>query len=278
MRQFLCPVAPNKNGMLEVSGKDYKYLRQVLRIKSGDMISLRLPDETLENATVCSINENAKNVVFQICAKSGHSVNRGVQACETENAFSNTEYWLFQFVARPAKMEQIIRQAVECGVKYIVPVEGVFSQKQNVLAMLNGKKERIERIVREARQQSGSSVETCVMQPVSVEQAVELWKDVCAKNGECNNLALVLYERTEKTQSLHKVVAEHCKNSKKTIAAVAVGCEGGISCEEIDLLLQGKFVPVHFAVNILRCETASVYGLAALQSAFLEKELWEFKE
>ena len=95
---------------------------------------------------------------------------------------------------------------------------------------------------------------------------------------DCNKLSLALYERTEKTLPLHKVVAENCKQEKKTIAALAVGCEGGISPEEMEILLEKEFVPVHFDVNILRCETASIYGLAALQSAFLEKELWEFKE
>jgi len=278
MRQFLCSVAPCKNGMLEVSGKDYKYLRQVLRIKSGDMVSLRLPDGSLENATVCAVNDGAKVVVFQLCAQAGRSVTRGVQAQETKNAFTNVEYWLFQFVARPSKMEQIIRQAVECGVKYIVPVEGVFSQKQNVLAMQSGKKERIAKIVREARQQSGSAVESCVLECVSLSKAMELWKKACEDFGDCNSLSLALYERTEKTLPLHKVVAENCKQEKKTIAALAVGCEGGISPEEMEILLEKEFVPVHFDVNILRCETASIYGLAALQSAFLEKELWEFKE
>ena len=49
-------------------------------------------------------------------------------------------------------------------------------------------------------------------------------------------------------------------------AAIAVGSEGGISPEEVRLLEEkGLFVPVHFAVNILRCETAALYGIAAVQ-------------
>ena len=48
--------------------------------------------------------------------------------------------------------------------------------------------------------------------------------------------------------------------------ALAVGCEGGIGPDEVELLMQGGFIPVHFAGNILRCETAAVYGIAAVQS------------
>ena len=29
---------------------------------------------------------------------------------------------------------------------------------------------------------------------------------------------------------------------------------------------KGLFEPIHFAVNILRCETAALYGIAAVQS------------
>ena len=35
--------------------------------------------------------------------------------------------------------------------------------------------------------------------------------------------------------------------------------------EEIQILMNSGFAPVHFAGNILRCETAAIYGLAAVQ-------------
>ena len=37
------------------------------------------------------------------------------------------------------------------------------------------------------------------------------------------------------------------------------------SPEEIQILMNSGFAPVHFAGNILRCETAAIYGLAAVQ-------------
>lgn len=59
--------------------------------------------------------------------------------------------------------------------------------------------------------------------------------------------------------------------------ALAVGCEGGISPAEAQLLKANGFIPVHFAGNILRCETAAVYGIAALQNAAAEAPLPEAK-
>jgi 16S rRNA (uracil1498-N3)-methyltransferase len=57
-----------------------------------------------------------------------------------------------------------------------------------------------------------------------------------------------------------------------------VGAEGGISPEELDFAQKHGFVPVHFATNILRCETAALYGIAALQNAVVEKKVWQFKK
>ena len=62
---------------------------------------------------------------------------------------------------------------------------------------LSGKKiERLERIVREARQQSGSPIETKVLEPVTVEGAVDLWNKMKEDaGGEEKSAGFVLSER-----------------------------------------------------------------------------------
>ena len=107
-------------------------------------------------------------------------------------------------------------------------------------------------------------METTVLAPVTTEQAAAFWEEQCA--GEKDTAAVILWERSENTVPL-KTVLEGKKIRK---AAVAVGCEGGISAGEVQVLQKGGFVPVHFATNILRCETAALYGIAAVQSMILE--------
>jgi 16S rRNA (uracil1498-N3)-methyltransferase len=138
MRQLIVEKGKEKNGLIQLDGKDYRYLRQVLRVRPGDMISVRLPDGSLNNATVAQIDENARRVTLQICADtSGHgdaakSITRGVQAEDIEgaglsvNGAEGVEYWLFQFLPRPQKFELIVRQATECGVAVIIPVVGEY--------------------------------------------------------------------------------------------------------------------------------------------------------
>ena len=298
MRQFIINGQKIKNGLIIIDGKDFRYLRQVLRVKLGDMISVRLESGELEQATVARVDEKARVVVLQICAGAGFgsglgagtsgargagaaggvsgaeagTITRGVQAGELDSVGSNApEFWLFQFITKPQKFELIVRQATECGVRKIIPVKGEFSEKSSIMALEGGgaKRERLERIIREARQQSGSPVNTEVTEPMTLEAAIELWNADASEVGKGEKQAFVLYERTERTVDLHETIAQAGKENIKKVC-VACGCEGGISPSEIEILCEkGLFHPIHFAVNILRAETAALYGIAAVQSAIL---------
>ncbi len=283
MRQFIVEKGKEKNGLIKLDGKDYRYLRQVLRVRSGDMISVRLADGSLKNATVAQIDEGARTVLLQLCADTGKTITRGVQAGELEADAENAggaagvEYWLFQFLPRPQKFEQIVRQATECGVAVIVPIVGEYTEKSSAQALMGAKKERLQKIIREARQQSGSPVDTRVTEPVSLDKAIELWctgspvvecpSGRIETTADVGSVAFVLSERGDCDGNLRTVVEDAGGCGKIKRAAIAVGSEGGISPDEVKLLEEkGLFVPVHFAVNILRCETAALYGIAAVQT------------
>ena len=276
MRQFIVENKQIHKGLIQLEGKDYRYLRQVLRVRAGDMISVRLPDGSLNNATVAKIDESSRRITLQLCAGTGETITRGVQAAELSgvtgadgsdaSGMGGVEYWLFQFLPRPQKFELIVRQATECGVAVIVPVVGEYTEKSSAQALAGAKRERLDRIIKEARQQSGSPVDTKVLEPMSLEKAVELWgtSTPLSDNGEA--VAFVLSERDDCSGNLRTSVQKAGGLEKIKRAAIAVGSEGGISPDEVRLLEEkGLFVPVHFAVNILRCETAALYGIAAVQ-------------
>lgn len=289
MRQYIAQAPLSRDGMLTVSGKDYRYFKQVLRIAVGDMVQVRFLDGSLQSMTVCRIDERSRRIVLQICAP---LADEACAASDSENmpqaADMQTELWLFQFVARSAKMDVIIRQATECGVSVIVPVLGEYSQ--NAAADRNFRSDRYDRIIREARQQSGSAVETRVHSTVTLPEAIALWKaqktaaaeDTLTRTLDAStaqnaaSLACVLYERTEYTKPLHVAVRE-ARSAGETVrtAALVCGAEGGISVDELSQLTDAGFVPIHFKTNILRCETAALYGIAALQSAITEGDVWQ---
>ncbi len=269
MRQLIIENKQIRKGLIELEGKDYRYLRQVLRVRPGDMISVRLPDGSLNNATVARVDEAERRVVLQLCADTGKTITRGVQADQLEGAGSvngalAVEYWLFQFLPRPQKFELIVRQATECGLSVIVPVIGEYTEKSSAQALAGAKRERLERIIKEARQQSGSPVETKVLEPMTLEQALELWRTSAGDQGD---LAFVLSERDDCSGKLRESVQKAGGLEGIKRAAIAVGSEGGVSPDEVKALEEkGLFQPIHFAVNILRCETAALYGIAAVQT------------
>jgi 16S rRNA (uracil1498-N3)-methyltransferase len=99
-----------------------------------------------------------------------------------------------------------------------------------------------------------------------------LWNEETLADGE--KAAVVLWECCEQTKTVHEVLS---KSDIKKVAIV-IGSEGGISPSEIQELSLNGFIPIHFDTNILRCETAALYGIAAVQCALLENKKWEFKE
>lgn len=274
MRQYISSVEPDSKGTLIVAGRDLRYLKQVLRLKVGNLLEVRMPKGDL-----CSMEVQA---VFsdRIVLRLQDSIQAGCKSVETGVAASNIEesklkdnpLWLIQFMPKPQKMDLIIRQAVEVGVSFILPV--ISSRSQST----EGEKrnERWTRIIKEARQQSGSPVATEILPPVDLQKALALWKEQCGSNP----CSVVLYEEITGCSLLHEAVYNASKAAKEKISATAlvVGCEGGISSQEIDLLKEAGFVPVHFDTNILRVETATLYGLASLQTLLMEHDRWLLKE
>lgn len=280
MRQFVAETVPGKDGCIYIEGKKAKYLTSVLRCKAGDMLYVRLPGGALQQMTVSYVDDSKKRVTLQAAGSVSYKAesNSGAKALPVEQK-PPVELWLFQFAAKPAKMDLIVRQAAECGVSCIIPVLGEFCQKGNIESAQkksSASDERWARIVTEAREQSGSPVETKIFPALSVEKSVDLWHNHIKESGwENKSLSLALYERTENTIPLHKAVSS--VKEVKT-AALFVGAEGGISPAEFSYLMQSGILGLHFATNILRCETAALYGIAAVQNAVVEKDLWQFKE
>lgn len=261
---------PDKNGQLTVSGKDFKYLCQVLRLKLGDIVQVRFPNQELSNMEVFKLQAKQLILVKTLSESVDKFLETGVSASSLEN-IKLPEIWLFQFLPKLQKMDLIIRQSTECGVSKIIPVLGEFSGKDfNLKGDDFEKVNRWERIVKEARQQSGSAISTSVVKPLVIEDALKLWNENLQ-----NGIGFVLHEASIAKKNIFSVLKENTNINK---IGIAVGSEGGISEKEISILQENGFYLVHFKTNVLRAETASLYGIAAIQTAITELEEWHTHE
>ena len=270
MRQYIASSMPDKNGQLTVSGKDFKYLCQVLRLKLGDIVQVRFPNQELSNMEVFKLQAKQLILVKTLSESVDKFLETGVSASSLEN-IKLPEIWLFQFLPKLQKMDGIIRQSTECGVSKIIPVLGEFSGKDFNLKNEDFEKvNRWERIVKEARQQSGSAISTSVEKPLVIEDALKIWNENLQ-----NGIGFVLHEASIAKKNIFSVLKENTNINK---IGIAVGSEGGISEKEISILQENGFYLVHFKTNVLRAETASLYGIAAIQTAITELEEWHTHE
>jgi len=260
VRQYISQKSLDSDGLLTIIGKDFRYLRNVLRLKSGDMIYVRLPEGNLQAMTVCQVDDKAKKILLQSChLQEGEKI--GENQPEETQKIQSCHFTLFMALPKSSKFDLIVRQATECGVEKIIPVQTEFSQTGS--EKINFRSERFERIIKEARQQSGSPVDSQIGNCLSLSQAAQLWKEETEDLADSEKLALVLYERNDSTTSIKEAL-----KSKENLKKIALFCgsEGGLAPSEIKVLQENGFSAVHLKTNILRCETAALYGIASIQS------------
>ena len=264
-------------------------MSRVLRLQSGTPIDVRLSDGRFVSMLFCADKTEpflaaADTTAAKATAQNGATTANAAAALspvdeesgvETQGAAAFVpELWLFQFVPKAQKIDLIVRQAAECGVSRIVPVKGEYSPPSQ------GRTDRWQRIIREARQQSGSPTATLIQEPLGAHEAAALWR---GQSAALRSAAFMLCEKPDgngSSCSLFSRIGEAVQKAGGPLQriALAVGCEGGISPGERILFEQSGFMPIHFKTNILRTETAALYGLAAVQSAVTEYEEWKLNE
>lgn len=279
MRQLVLDRLPDTGGKIAIEGKDYRYLVQVLRLSSGDALSVRFQDGSLREMVVEAVDRGARRIIARELGRS-----KGIASSETpaftpiasnQRALGSAEGFappiiLFQWVIKGPKMDQVMRQATEAGVSLIIPVLGERSLIRAGESSGGEKKARWDRIAREAMQQSGSAVLTTVHESVYPKDIASIWENFSAgKNAH----AFVLTEGPLARKSLHEYLG-----SGSALVALASGPEGGMSQSELALLAEAGFSAVHFRTNILRAETAALYGIAAVQIVLTELQTWQLRE
>jgi 16S rRNA (uracil1498-N3)-methyltransferase len=258
MKQFILNSEPGSNGQIRFEGGDYKYLVRVRRLAPGEYFPALLPGGAEVLVRVCSVNNNV--LVGEV---SQSALNNKL----TEKA-TVPPMILFQALPKGEKMDLIVRQAAEGGLTEIVPFVSEFS----MVKIKNGgqKFPRWERIIKEARQQSGSSVATTIQQPISIDGIFDYWEQI--KIQQVGVVGLLFHHLPLANGRLHR----YLNTSLGTIVLV-IGPEGGFSPAEAERFLIAGFKPFTIGETVLRTETAALYAAAAVRVLLLERDSWETK-
>lgn len=214
-----------------ISGEDVKHIRNVLRMKRG------------ENLTLCDGSGNEYLAVIRkfepdfICA--------GIVTSGKNDTEPPIDVVLYQGIPRSDRMDFIIQKSVELGVKKIVPVISGRS-----VVRFSGEKDagnkvaRWQRIALEAAKQSNRGIIPQVGRPLGINEAFE--------NMKRTQLGIIPYEK-EKETKLKSCLVKGLKE-----ISVMIGPEGGFSENEIEMALIHGVKPVSLGPRILRTETAGI--------------------
>lgn len=207
---------------LSINDADFvNQARNVLRLKVGE--KLILCDGNLNEAVAEIINLNKKFAELKI-----------LETYKNKNEPENYVV-LYCPILKKENFEMTVQKAVEVGVKEIIPIITARTVK------LGLNKERLEKIIKEAAEQSGRGVLPVLREPINFDEAVKQ-----AKSANDLNLFFHPYNSPIDIECRYKRIG------------VFVGPEGGWMEEEIKIARSNGFTFAGLGKTILRAETAAV--------------------
>lgn len=261
MRRLVLPREGKAGDRFLLDPETSRYLLKVLRLPRG---------HSFEATDAAGQSFNCELVGVSRSGAAEILLSPWTDAREEDGAETNLpKIALIQALPKGTKFDLILRQAVEAGVGAVFPL-----QTRNCVARELGEAERAdkrvrrEKIVREALQQSGSSVWTKVLPTTDLAGLPSLLDR--EGFGKEATLYLICHELPLPGKSLH----EYCAGADRQVA-ILVGPEGGFDSTETQAFLGMGFLPYHFPGTILRTETAALYAVAAVKTIIAEKKTWK---
>jgi 16S rRNA (uracil1498-N3)-methyltransferase len=259
MKQFILNCEPGSNGQVRFEGDDYRYLVKVRRLAPGEYFPALLPGGAEVIVRVCSVDRNV--LVGEISQPALNNKLTGKAVLPP--------IILFQALPKGEKMDLIVRQAAEGGIAEIVPFVSEFSAVK-IKNSAGQKFSRWERIIKEARQQSGSAIATAIQKPMDIDGLFTYWEHI--KMQQPAVLGLLFHHLPLANGSLHRYL-----NTSSGTVVLLIGPEGGFSPAEAERFMAAGFKPFTAGDTVLRTETAALYAQALVRVLLLERDTWETK-
>jgi len=265
LKQFLLNTEPDKDGMVQLEGNDYHYLVRVRRLAVGEFFQAILPNGKETLVKIISVNSK---ILTGRCEPSTNLL-------KPNSSSAAPQLILFQALPKADKFDLIVRQAAEGGIAEIVPFVSEFSTGSAETGEL--KFSRWERIIKEARQQSGSKTATVLHRPMLMNKLMEHWQTI--KNTDTLGLLFhhISLDRELVAGGLEKESLHGYLSSNPKVVVFAIGPEGGFSNTEVSTFLENGFKTLTIGDTILRTETAALYCAAAVKIILLERHSWELQ-
>lgn len=211
----------------------YNQIKNVLRLKIGEQIILG--------------DGKGREALAEITDFGKHGAGINILRVEANQSEPEMKPILYLAVLKKENFELAAAKAVEAGVAEIIPIITARTVKTNLRV------DRLEKIVREAAEQSGRGILPMVGKLMKIEEAVAH----AARND------LNLFFEISANKFNQRLLAVNMGKS----AGIFIGPEGGWDDEEIKIAQEKNFQIVSLGKLTLRAETAAIVASYLVASA-----------
>jgi 16S rRNA (uracil1498-N3)-methyltransferase len=232
--------------LVTIVGDDVKHISRVMRMEPGDKL-------------ICCDGES-RTPLCEIKEITNESIKAHIVEWVEEDKELPLLITIAQGLPKGDKLEWIVQKGTEFGASAFMP----FTADRSIVkwdAKKSAKKtERLQKIAKEAAEQSHRSKIPDCSSLVSFNELLRKSKNY--------NFKVIAYEEAAKEdeQSNFSTILEQANPNQSMI--VVIGPEGGLTEEEVSLLLENGFISCGLGPRILRTESASLYLLAAVSYHF----------
>jgi 16S rRNA (uracil1498-N3)-methyltransferase len=220
-----------------------RHLQTVLRVKPGDQVTL--------------FDGRGRTRLAVITSAEKHGLSLAAEAPAQECPRPACRLTLFACVSKGSRMDWTVEKAVELGVSALVPVLSERTVVRLDAEDADAKAGRWSRVAEEAARQCGAAWLPEIAPPAP-------FKAVLAAVSRTRPTFVAALAPT--ARPLREALAAHPAPPQ---AGWFVGPEGDFTPAELDALLAAGAEPVSLGPQVLRAETACLYGLCALNCAWL---------
>jgi 16S rRNA (uracil1498-N3)-methyltransferase len=241
-------------GRYKLQGDDFHHIRDVLRLKPGEMV------------TLCDGMGNDFSGKIESFQPDGVMLDLQERVANaSEPPYRAT---LYQGLAKGDKMDTIIQKAVELGVTRIVPVQCGRSIVRLTAADAAKKTTRWNKIALAAAQQCGRgqipAVSDILSFSAAVAEAARADIRLIPWEGERQCGIRAVLEADDGANDAIDTPGSSDASPAAPSISILIGPEGGFAANELNLAVRAGIRPVTLGPRILRTETAGAAVLAML--------------
>ena len=240
-RFYIKPLEEGSKNLL-IEGEEAHHLQKVRRLKTGELLT--------------AFDGQGNSYKAQITAVLKDKIQARILETRRREGESPLSLHLVQALLRAEKMDWVVQKAVELGVSRLTPLIAGRSIIKLAPGDIHPKKERWQKIAREAGKQCGRSSLPVIEPPTPWEQWIK---------GPFPEYGRFFFYEGEKKKKL-KILSHKMRGINSVL--VALGPEGGWEPREVEALQAEGFLSLSLGPRILRAETAALAAVTLMQHIF----------